>query len=210
MYTGSRPARYRLSDPAGRRTPTRRPRRVRPIQVGGHDMPRDMLSPRFTPCSFCTQPVSVLFTTCPHCGRRARTLAPAIESGSHDGRKRIIWAQCPELAPPEYWYPPINPHTGEKSPVYIPPDPPGTEAPPDPRDSTPKRAPRKRDEGKADRCVGIYMAAIDRGETPPTPTEIARQVGCSVSTVSRATKRWEARRTAEAREDAKGRYRRAD
>lgn len=71
------------------------------------------------------------------------------------------------------------------------------------------RAPgkRKRDEGKENQCVGVYMAYVNRHETPPGPSEIAAKVGCHPGTASRAIKRWEDKRQEMAREDARDRYR---
>ncbi|WP_169981222.1 hypothetical protein [Tautonia rosea] len=90
------------------------------------------------------------------------------------------------------------------------PIPPGT-------DPTPEAAPqgarkprtrhRPRNQGKADQCVGVYLGYLERNECPPGPTEIAAEVGCSVATASRAIQRWEEKRKAMARDEARGRYR---
>lgn len=87
------------------------------------------------------------------------------------------------------------------------PDPAANEAPDRP---AAKKGRRKRDEGKAERCVGIYMDAITRKLTPPTPSELAKQVGCDPGTASRAIAAWEATRMELAKDDAKSRYRHAD
>ena len=68
--------------------------------------------------------------------------------------------------------------------------------------SRPAKARRKRNQGKAERCVGLYMDAVGRNETPPTPSELAREVGCNVATASRAIRKWEETRTAFAKKAA--------
>jgi hypothetical protein len=73
-----------------------------------------------------------------------------------------------------------------------------------------KKPRRKRNEGKAERCVGLYMAAVIRNETPPTPSEVAEKVGCNIGTACRAIAEWEAKRKELAKEDAKDLYRDAD
>jgi hypothetical protein len=50
-----------------------------------------------------------------------------------------------------------------------------------------------RDQGKMNRCRGIYVAALDRNEVPPTAAEIARMVGCNRGTATRAIAPWEAK-----------------
>jgi hypothetical protein len=70
----------------------------------------------------------------------------------------------------------------------------------------PSGPPAKRNQGKADRCRGHYLAFIERGETPPSIEEIARQVGCDVGTASRALKGLEGKRRALARNDSRNRY----
>jgi hypothetical protein len=64
----------------------------------------------------------------------------------------------------------------------------------------------KRDHGKDDKCVGIYLKYLERNETPPGPTEIARRVGCHPSTACRVIKKWEDKRREMAKEDARKRY----
>jgi hypothetical protein len=81
--------------------------------------------------------------------------------------------------------------------------PPSGDTPPPRRGS----ARRKRDEGKGAECLGRYAACLERGELPPSPSELAAAVGCSTGTASRAIKEWEAKRKALAREDAADRYR---
>jgi hypothetical protein len=71
---------------------------------------------------------------------------------------------------------------------------------------TPKEPCRPRDEGKFDRCVGIYMDAIFRNETPPSITEIARMAKCDKGTASRAIAPLEAKRAEVAREAARRQY----
>jgi hypothetical protein len=84
---------------------------------------------------------------------------------------------------------------------------PESEANEEPDPPATKQAPRKRNEGKAERCLGIYMDAINRNVTPPTPSELAKQVGCSPGTASRAIAAWEATRKEFAKDGAKSRYR---
>jgi hypothetical protein len=84
--------------------------------------------------------------------------------------------------------------------------------PTNPPDASVAGAPRgksrrgKRDQGKGDQCVGVYMKYVDRGETPPGPTDIASEVGCSPATASRALKKWEDKRREIAKEAARDRY----
>jgi hypothetical protein len=66
---------------------------------------------------------------------------------------------------------------------------------------------RPKDQDKRIKCLGHYADAIGRGETPPSATELARRVGCSPGTASRAIQEWEKTRRAHAREDARERYR---
>jgi hypothetical protein len=81
---------------------------------------------------------------------------------------------------------------------------PGVNPPKTGRQPRPKR--RKRNEGKSDRCVGVYVAYLERNQLPPSPTEIAAQVGCAVGTASRAIKRWEDKRKGIAQEDGRERH----
>jgi hypothetical protein len=75
------------------------------------------------------------------------------------------------------------------------------------RHDRPSKKPRaKRDEGKDDKCVCVYLRYVARNETPPGATAIAEEVGCSVSTASRAIKKWEDKRRELALEDARNRY----
>ncbi len=71
---------------------------------------------------------------------------------------------------------------------------------------TPRMPPKKRDEGKSAQCVGIYIAHLQRGDVPPTPTELARAVGCNPGTAWRAIRNVEATRKELARTDARDRY----
>jgi hypothetical protein len=71
---------------------------------------------------------------------------------------------------------------------------------------TPAKPRRKRDEDKAKVCVGIYMDAITRSETPPSLSEIARMARCDKGTASRAIAPLEAKRAELAKEDARRRY----
>jgi DNA-binding MarR family transcriptional regulator len=59
--------------------------------------------------------------------------------------------------------------------------------------------------GKDDRCLGVYLKYLERGETPPRPTEIAKIVGCDPSTASRAIKKWEDKRLELAEKNARDR-----
>lgn len=75
---------------------------------------------QYRDCPFCTKPVWVVLTTCPQCLRRARTGVAAVDPRSIDGYYLAMWQRDRSLAPPEFWYPPINPVTGERSPAYRP------------------------------------------------------------------------------------------
>jgi len=77
-----------------------------------------MATRTYTPCPFCAKSVYVLFQTCPHCGRRARTGTPAVAKGSIEAHDLALWRSDPTRQPPECFYPPINPTTGERSPAY--------------------------------------------------------------------------------------------
>lgn len=70
---------------------------------------------------------------------------------------------------------------------------------------TARKKPRK--QGKAERCVGVYMTYVNRNETPPSISEIAREVGCDPGTASRALKKYEDLRKEAARSDAESRRR---
>ena len=62
-----------------------------------------------------------------------------------------------------------------------------------------------RDKGYDDKCRVAYLGYLERKETPPTPTAIAKEVGCSVSTASRAIKHYEDKRKEYAKEDLQSR-----
>jgi hypothetical protein len=76
---------------------------------------------------------------------------------------------------------------------------------PSPETESRKNARRRRDEGKDDRCVGVYLKYLESNETPPGPTVIAAEVGCHPSTASRAIKKWEDKRLEMAQEAARER-----
>jgi hypothetical protein len=79
------------------------------------------------------------------------------------------------------------------------------EAPqPAPMGSSP---PAKRNQGKADRCRGYYLAFLERGEIPPSVAEIADHVGCSTGHASRALKVLENNRWKMDQIDARERHR---
>jgi hypothetical protein len=90
----------------------------------------------------------------------------------------------------------------------------GTEAPtptePPPAGKAPaasgtrKRGPR--DKGFDDKCRGVYLGYLERNETPPTATAIAKKVGCSASTACRAIKPYEDKRKEHAKEDYQSRH----
>jgi hypothetical protein len=79
---------------------------------------RSEIARRFSPCQLCGGPVRVVFKYCSHCGRRGPRLPAAIEKGTLDDYDVRLWREHPEYAPPEYFDPPINPVTGERSPAY--------------------------------------------------------------------------------------------
>jgi hypothetical protein len=60
---------------------------------------------RSTPCPYCEKPVNILFLTCPHCSRQARTSAPALTYGSIENAKFLQWARRPSMSPPWVRYP---------------------------------------------------------------------------------------------------------
>jgi hypothetical protein len=73
---------------------------------------------RFAPCPFCAGPVRAVFRACPHCGRQVSKSPPLIYEDTLDAYDFILWCRRPELAPPEFFWPPVNPRTGERSPAY--------------------------------------------------------------------------------------------
>jgi biotin operon repressor len=73
--------------------------------------------------------------------------------------------------------------------------------------ATAARPERRRNDGKAAQCKGIYVAAIEKGETPPTGKEIATRVGCNEGTVSRAIKQLEDQRKGYSADASKDRHR---
>ena len=58
-----------------------------------------------TPCPYCEKPVYILFQTCPHCSRQARTLAPALTQGSAECTQFLQWCAKPDVAPAWFRYP---------------------------------------------------------------------------------------------------------
>jgi len=68
-----------------------------------------------------------------------------------------------------------------------------------------KGQPRNQD--KATRCLGAYIDAMGRGETPPTPSELAKRFDCSTGTASRAIKPYEDKRKAFGQDDFEERLR---
>ena len=65
----------------------------------------------------------------------------------------------------------------------------------------PRPAKQPKNQGKTARCLMAFIEAFSRGETPPTPTELAKIVGCSKSVASRAIKLYADRVKAEAIQD---------
>ena len=60
---------------------------------------------RSTPCPYCERPVNILFITCPHCSRQARTSMPALAYGSIENTTLLQWSRRPSLSPPWVRYP---------------------------------------------------------------------------------------------------------
>ena len=130
---------------------------------------------RFEPCPFCALPVRVVYQACPHCGRRARILCAAIHKGTLDCYEVLLWWDRPELAPPEYYWPPVNPETGERSPAYKP-GPPGalpaasgTEGQTPEGDQRPGAPPLSVEA----RALAVTLEMLQDGETP-TVTKVAK------------------------------------
>jgi hypothetical protein len=55
---------------------------------------------------YCGKPVYILFMTCPHCERQARTSFAAIEKGTLEAYRAVLWHRHPELASSFVSYPP--------------------------------------------------------------------------------------------------------
>jgi hypothetical protein len=86
-------------------------------------------------------------------------------------------------------------NTQPAPPVVIPTDPPAV-------------AKAKSEDGKMAKAVGMYIAYIRAGLTPPPQAEIARKAKCHPSSVSRAIGDWEKQRQEDARRDLAERQRR--
>ena len=71
----------------------------------------------------------------------------------------------------------------------------------------PVKKSRPRDRDIATKCLGAYIEAAARGDTPPTATELAKQFGCNKGTASRAIKKLEDKRKAAARGEYEDRRR---
>jgi hypothetical protein len=70
--------------------------------------------------------------------------------------------------------------------------------------ATRKRGPR--DKGYDGKCRRVYLGYLERKETPPSLTAIAKEVGCSRSTACRAIKKWEETRKGYAKEGLRSRH----
>jgi hypothetical protein len=70
-----------------------------------------------------------------------------------------------------------------------------------------KKPKHRRNEGKMAQCRGIYINDINSGKNPPSPTELARRVGCDKGTATRAIKDTEALRKELAKRGAGDRHR---
>ncbi len=177
------------------------------------------------PCPNCGESIPVIALECRFCHKPPR-FVPAVRLGSIEcavimarhQRRMMEPRPSPEVAPPEVLQadrPQSEPRElvtldqaasmANRAKGELPPPSRTVEAiDPTPAPIAASRPPRGQD--KAIRCIGLYVDALERGETPPTPSELARQVGCNPGTASRAVGRWEAGR----REDAKGRRRCAE
>jgi hypothetical protein len=61
-----------------------------------------------TPCPYCEKPVCILFQTCPHCARQARTSFPYLARGTAECTQMEQWIARPDAAPPWVRYPPCK------------------------------------------------------------------------------------------------------
>ncbi len=57
------------------------------------------MMPPSAPCVACGQPVYALASVCPHCGSVPFSSAPAIEMGSLEAYRLMLWHRRPDLRP---------------------------------------------------------------------------------------------------------------